>query len=102
MLKELMELKLGNLSAQVFTYKFNELEINLVKGQCLPGRKFFVLYICDLVKTRFPNFSLILLNGLKNKKFFFMIAKMMSTNMFISIGLFMHKRKYIFGIFVLI
>ena len=52
-LKELMELKLGNLSAQAFTDKFNELEINLVKGQCLPGRKFFVLYICDLVMLNF-------------------------------------------------
>ena len=44
-LKELMELKLGNLSAQAFTDKFNELEINLVKGQCLPGRTSFLSFI---------------------------------------------------------
>ena len=39
--KELMELKQGNLSVQAFTDKFNELEIILVKGQCLPGRTSF-------------------------------------------------------------
>jgi len=40
-----MELKLGNLPAQAFTDKFKELEINLVKGQCLPDRTSFLSYI---------------------------------------------------------
>ena len=44
-LKELMELKLGNVLVQAFTDKFNELEINLVKGQCLPGRTSFLSFI---------------------------------------------------------
>ena len=44
-LKEFMELKLGNLPAQAFTDKFNELEINLVKGQCLHDRTSFLSYI---------------------------------------------------------
>ena len=44
-LKELMELKLGNLPAQAFTDKFKELEINLVKGHCLPDRTSFLSYI---------------------------------------------------------
>jgi hypothetical protein len=39
-----MELK-GNLSAQAFTDKINELEINLVKGQCLSDHTSFLSFI---------------------------------------------------------
>ena len=44
-LKEFMELKLGNLPAQAFTDKFKELEINLVKGQCLRDHTSFLSFI---------------------------------------------------------